>query len=118
MIWSPIIRKILFALLHSQELVDQNSEATGPPINRVTLTRCRSGPVACTAVGEVASKSSLVCDKVLTVPINSVIQALKAMALVAPGVGLGALLKRPIVLKILQWKCPLRNENGLALSTC
>ena len=36
----------------------------------------------------------------------------------APGLGLGALQKFAIDFKIFQWKCPLQNENGLALSTC
>ena len=33
----------------------------------------------------------------------------------APGLGLGALQKFAIDFKIFQWKCPLQNENGLAL---
>ena len=40
------------------------------------------------------------------------------MTFVDPGLGLGALQKFPIDFKIFQLKCPLQNENGLALSTC
>ncbi len=42
-------------------------------------------------------------------------QALPAMHSVTPGLGLGAPSKFPIDLTIFQWKCPLQNENGLAL---
>ena len=39
--------------------------------------------------------------------------------LLAPGYGLGAPFKSfPLTSKIFQWKCPLQNENGLALLTC
>ena len=36
---------------------------------------------------------------------------------VAPGLGLRALQKFPIDFQIFQWKCPVQNDNGLALST-
>ena len=40
------------------------------------------------------------------------------MATSVPGLGLGAPSNVPIDFKIFQWKCPLQNENGVALSTC
>ena len=44
--------------------------------------------------------------------------ATRAWPLLPPGIGLGALQKFPIDLKIFQRKCPLQIENGLALLTC